>query len=387
VLKLSGIAALFALFVTLPATAQDLTPAAMLDAQAQLAYRLLTGIPPDTNLTVSPASLAGALAALDPGADAAMHAAIAKTLGYPQEQAAPAIAAFQRAGVELGALPPGEGPLSFANAMFVVPGSGFKPEGFALLEAAGVEAHEANLGTDEGIVAVNDWVAERTAGLIPVILGQPLPEALLVALNALYFKDSWAEAFPADATAPGSFDLVGGATADVSMMHLPATELTVREDDAFVGVTLPFATPGFALTIVTSREGALPLAGFAPAAAWLSGAGFSVTEAELSLPKFSIEYGTDLLDAVNGLGLAEGAASPTAFETFGVAGVIGAIIQKTVIKVDEAGAEAAAATAVVMERGIGGGGPLSIFVDRPFLFSLTDETRGLVLLAGYVGRP
>ncbi len=70
--------------------------------------------------------------------------------------------------------------------------------------------------------------------------------------------------------------------------------------------------------------------------------------------------------------------------------VISDIIQKTMIEVNEAGAEAAAVTAIP------GKGPalqpeppppLHVVIDKPFLFSLRDDDRGLILLAGYVGEP
>ena len=68
--------------------------------------------------------------------------------------------------------------------------------------------------------------------------------------------------------------------------------------------------------------------------------------------------------------------------------ILSDVVQKTLIRVDETGTEAAAASAATMVAGARRADDLvSVLVDKPFLFALRDEVHGMILLAGYVGDP
>ena len=110
---------------------------------------------------------------------------------------------------------------------------------------------------------------------------------------------------------------------------------------------------------------------------------------QLSLPRFTIEDKNEMLDALDKLGLKEGRASPMALAGLAInlAG-ISAITQKTYLRVDEEGSEAAAATAVSIERSaVVRRDLVEMKVDKPFMFALRDSETGLILMSGYVGRP
>jgi serpin B len=59
------------------------------------------------------------------------------------------------------------------------------------------------------------------------------------------------------------------------------------------------------------------------------------------------------------------------------------VYHKTFITVDEQGTEAAAATAVVMQRGLGA----ALHVDRPFVYLIRDVDTGAILFVGQVLDP
>lgn len=359
-------------------------------AQAELGMDLLRrlageGSAPRT-LIVSPASLAAVFAFLDLGADAAMDQAIIKTLGFATQDGQAAMQSLRVTAKDLATAPPGEGPLAFANAIFVDPAGGIDEAALAELHAAGMEARTAELGETAGIAAVNDWVSEQTAGLIPEILTEPIPGASLVALNALYFKEKWLEAFDPKLTSDQPFRVVGGDTAVVPMMSRPAADLAFRQDDRFVAVALPYKTDGYSFVVVTTKEGPAAVEDFAPAASWLTGMDFHESQVELSLPKFQTSMTADLLVHLDRLGLAEG-RSPTAFEGFSATPMdISEVVQKTIITVDEEGTEAATATAVTATRALSSD-TIRMVVDKPFIFALRDDKRGLILLVGYFGVP
>ena len=65
---------------------------------------------------------------------------------------------------------------------------------------------------------------------------------------------------------------------------------------------------------------------------------------------------------------------------------IGDVIQKTFVNVDEEGTEAAAVTAVKMQKGRGLE-PVVFGADRPFMFMIRHEPTDCILFMGRVMRP
>jgi serpin B len=66
---------------------------------------------------------------------------------------------------------------------------------------------------------------------------------------------------------------------------------------------------------------------------------------------------------------------------------IAEVIHKAFVSVDEAGTEAAAATAVVMKKMAMPEEPVEVTVDRPFVFLIRDVETGAVLFVGRVVDP
>ena len=151
------------------------------------------------------------------------------------------------------------------------------------------------------------------------------------------------------------------------------------------GVDLPFDGERYSLVVVTSTDKPKALKDFAPVKGWLTGAGFAAHKGDLALPKFSLETSTDLFPLVRE-DLKDGLKSPTALAEFGSAATIQGILQRTTIDVFEEGAEAAAATAVVVGRSLEVDDTLHMVVDKPYVFALRDRQSGFILAAGYVAK-
>ena len=118
----------------------------------------------------------------------------------------------------------------------------------------------------------------------------------------------------------------------------------------------------------------------------MSGDGFASRDGDLALPRFSVQGKADLLPTLRP-DLADGLKSPTALAALGSQMSIDAILQIAKIDVDEQGAEAAAATAIVMRAlAMPPRNPLHVVVDKPYLFALRDNQSGLILIAGYVAK-
>lgn len=117
--------------------------------------------------------------------------------------------------------------------------------------------------------------------------------------------------------------------------------------------------------------------------------GLAETQVSLSFPKFSIETKAELADVLAALGM------PSAFDDRAdFSGIttaekleISDVIHQANIDVDEKGTEAAAATAVVMRATAMPAEPVTLTVDRPFLFALRDVPTGAILFLGRVADP
>ena len=110
----------------------------------------------------------------------------------------------------------------------------------------------------------------------------------------------------------------------------------------------------------------------------------------LYLPRFNLNWGMNLVFALKGLGI-EDAFNSYRADFSGIAQnrmYISDVIHKAALRVDEAGSEAAAATAVVMrsmeaisER------PLEVKFNRPFLFAIMDALSNELYFLGRLINP
>jgi serine protease inhibitor len=355
------------------------------EAQAKLAWALIERLSEHgtNDPAISPASLASVFGIVAMGADTPMKGAIAKTLGFDAANAAKALAALSETHIKLAADNGG----SFQSADKIVFAPDSPPNALVQpgLEKLKIDYSIDDLSKAEAVGKINAWVNEITKGAIPEILSGPLDKASFVALNALHFKDRWKTPFDKQLTAPAPFKGADGKSDDVAMMRLPEAERSYRSDKNFVGVDLPFADPRFSLVVITSTDKPLRAKEFGKVADWLSGTGFSSHKGDLALPRFRASALSDLLPVLDAMGLDKARHAPAALAAFGPGTVLSQVIQRAMVEVDEDGAEAAAATAVMASRSLERDDAIHMIVDKPFIFALHDHATGLILVAGYVG--
>jgi serpin B len=138
-----------------------------------------------------------------------------------------------------------------------------------------------------------------------------------------------------------------------------------------------------------------PLAELRPkvAAAGFDGllAGAARHQVTLALPRFRLESAFDLIPALRRLGVTEAFGDEADFGGITEAGPlrIAAVAHKAYLDVDEHGTEAAAATAaaIAARAAFQAPPPVTVVVDRPFLFAILDSTTGQPVFAGRVSLP
>jgi len=109
----------------------------------------------------------------------------------------------------------------------------------------------------------------------------------------------------------------------------------------------------------------------------------------LTMPKFEFESDFSLVNTLAAMGMPVAFSAEADFS--GMTGArdlfIAEILHKAFVSVDEAGTEAAAATAVVMSLTAAPEEPVEVTLDRPFIFLIRDIETGAVLFVGRVANP
>jgi serine protease inhibitor len=366
-----------------PAGAAEGAAGRLMSAQGAVAARLLDTLATKdagVNVVVSPASLAGALAAIELGADDTLRRSLHRVLGF--QKPAAASSDFEALRKSTGRAKE-DGPLASANAIVFDRATAPYPTALETLTRAGVRATVEDFAKPATLEAINGWVSEQTKGKIPTILDVLPQDGGLVALNALYFKDRWKQPFVAAETRPAPFHLVGGQSVEAPLMHAGDRRFRFRQDGRFVAVELAYASEGYSMIVVTTRHDPAPAKEFARLGPWLSGDGFAEAPGEVALPRFNANANLDVMPALRAMGLQAQSTLPG----FAKGQLRLARAQQRVeLTVDEQGTEAAAATAVIATRSAE---PefVKLTADKPFVFALRDQRTGLIVVCGYIGNP
>jgi serpin B len=367
----------------------------VVDAMAGFALDLWAELPAQDNLALSPYSIAVALAMTANGArdrtaramNDVLHAGSLAT--YNSGMAALTQELAGLAGpVQVGD-EKAEIDLSPANQLFGDRRIEWREEFLTVLAKmydAGMRTVDYRV-TEAARAVINDWTAEQTHDRIPEIIPEGVLDPLtrLVLVNALYFKAPWASPFEKAATTAGRFHRGDGSSVDAPLM-------TTDEGPTYVagvhfrGARLPYAGGRLAMTV------ALPTGAEAPALADLLGKGLSApgeTGLRLTMPRWTYRVETDLKDPLKSLGMAVAVGDDADFGAMTADAdlAITDVLHQTFVAVDEAGTEAAAATAVVMGETALPVTQHELVLDRPFVFVIHDTAHGTPLFMGRVADP
>ncbi len=358
----------------------------------------------DGNLFYSPHSISLALAMTYAGArgDTATQMGDALRFPLPQERLHLAFNAIDLALASRGEDDEGFR-LHVLNAVWGQRGHGFRDEFLDVLAqsyGAGVRTADFATAPDAARVAINDWVAENTENrikdLIPPDVINPLTRMVLT--NAVYFKAAWAQPFIATATRDHPFELLSGGSVDVPMMMTEA-DLGYAAGDGYVAVDLPYEGNEMSMTVLVSDRGRFAEFEESLDAALVERivADLVVRPVELDLPRFEFQSRFRMAETFRSMGMTD-AFDSGASDFSGMDGLscaagddgclyIGDVVHQAFVSVDEEGTEAAAATAVMMQTESAKPRPVSVTVDRPFIFLIRDRATGTALFVGRVTEP
>ncbi len=354
------------------------------------------------NLFYSPHSISLALAMTYAGARNNTESQMADTLHFSltQEQLHPA---FNALDLELASRGQGaEGQdgegfrLNIVNAIWGQTGYSFLPGFLDILAEnydAGLRLLDFQNAPEDSRVCINNWVSDQTEDRIKDLIPKEAItwETVLVLTNAIYFNAAWLYPFDEELTQDGPFHLLGGSQITVPMMS--QTEyFRYASGDGYQAVEMPY--DGEELSMVVFLPEADRFDDFETSldAGQVEAIidNLSPTYLHLTMPKFEYKFSLGLKDMLKAMGMND-AFNPVVADFSGMDGTrdlcVGDVLHKAFVSVNEAGTEAAAATAVIM---IGTGmppTPTELTLDHPFIFLIRDIETGAILFVGRVLNP
>jgi len=360
-------------------------------------YQVLREDEENDNLFYSPHSISLALAMTYAGARGETEQQMAETLHFTlsQDHLHPTFN-----GLDLALARRGEGAegkdregfrLNVVNATWGQEGYEFLPEFLDTLAenyGAGLRLLDFVNAPEEARITINDWVTDQTEGRIEDLIPQGVIDELtrLVLTNAIYFNAAWQYPFRENLTAAGTFYLLDGSQVTVPMMTQTAP-FDYAEGEGYQAVELPYDGGELSMVIL------LPVVGkFEPFEGTLDAGrlnaileGLAHRQVALTIPKIEFESDFRLEEVLPAMGMPDAFTGAADFS--GMTGssdlFIEAVIHKAFVSVDEAGTEAAAATAVAVpvEKGV------EVTVDHPFILLIRDIETSTILFVGRVVNP
>lgn len=249
------------------------------------------------------------------------------------------------------------------------------------------EVASLDFGSPSAVRTINEWAARNTNGRITEVIDAIDPDYMMFLMNAIYFNGKWRERFDRAHTQSAPFQLRDGGSMDVQMMRRTGAARVNFAGDVTV-LELPYGRDAFAMTIVLPARGAdvdalLATLDDATWAAWLDG--LTEQEVGIGLPRFRLEYETEMNQPLIELGMARAFSPAAEFDRISPIPLeIGFVKQNTFVDVHEEGTEAAAVTTVGM-RVVSA--PPAIEVDRPFIMAIRERFSGTILFIGRIGAP
>jgi serine protease inhibitor len=358
-------------------------------------YRAVLKESTGQNVFVSPSSVAIALAMAYNGAAGDTKQAMARVLAIQGMK----LDEVNRAFADLKSVltkPDSNVRLQIANSLWARRGVTFKPD---FIQSSttfyGADVTDLDFSDQAAPATINAWVSRNTNGKIGKIIGQISPDTMLFLINAIHFKGKWTQEFDKAKTQEETFTLANGSQKKHPMMS-QAGEYNYYKGQNFQAVSLPYGDGHVSLYIFLPDNGTR-LEEFHKGLtgenweSWMQR--FARTPGDVVLPRFKVEFETDLNNPLKVLGMAEAfnadRANFAGMVASGAQVFISKMKHKTFVEVNEEGTEAAAVTsaevaATAMPR------PRERFrmvVNRPFFCAIRDNQTGTMLFMGSIEEP
>lgn len=232
---------------------------------------------------------------------------------------------------------------------------------------------------------INEWVKKVTNGHISEFLSSLPLSAIMMLINAMHYKGEWLTRFDPHFTSTELFYIDENQIVNVDMMlgpKYPLSVFTLHELDAQVA-RFPFKGDKSLLVI-------MPTSGHVNVSAVAAKLNISdlyrrlprERNMQVKLPKFKLDFNQDLQEAMTNMGLGMLFSRPKLDRISEGPLFVSSVQHMSSIEINEEGAEAVAATSVVISRS----NP-SFTVNQPFFFALMDDLSQTPFFLGIISNP
>ncbi|GEM_PF-1775263 len=243
-------------------------------------------------------------------------------------------------------------------------------------------AEYADFTAKNAVSRINSWADRKTEHMIPSLLpdGYDTSSMEYVLMNALYFKDSWVDTFSEGATYDDIFYAKNGTNTTKSYMTQSGRYTYYQDADTQI-VTIPMAGGVYMTFVIGDTENLSEKM-----------AKGSHRTGRVTIPKLDLETslsGGEFVDFLKSRGATTIFSDQADLSRMTDRQVhIGDIVQKTRIKLDEDGVEAAAVTGIIVYNSVyDPSEPFVFTADRPFHFYIhttVNNAMTALLFAGEI---
>lgn len=279
--------------------------------------------------------------------------------------------------------------LTCANAVWADPDLGITTDfkkSLAKTYSAGI--FEEAIGSESLLKRINGFVSDKTRGMIPSMLDKLPDNTLLAAVNAMYFKAEWQTKFDKSLTRKATFYNHGthGTLVDMMTANSNSNGFTFLSNNKMYGVILPYGIGTFSMTLLEPVNGV----SLTEVATSLASGDFPARDGMIkavSMPRFSVDTKMRLSSLLQSLGL-ERVFDSRCAQLPGISSnpcSLSDVHHAVRVDLEEDGTVAAGSTVAEIAATSSGTSSRTRFTfDRPFIFYVTENSSGAVILIGKV---
>jgi len=256
------------------------------------------------------------------------------------------------------------------------------------------EVTKLQFSSTSAVETINKWVADKTHDKITKIIEQLNPLDRMVLLNAIYFNGIWTNKFDEKGTHNLSFTKANGTNIEVPMMK-KEEKLDYTTNSLFSAIKMPYGNGQYNMIVMLPASGktsqnVIDVLSFTNWKTWMTE--FKTKDpVVVTMPRFKFAFEIKLNDVLKQMGMNK-AFEPNVADFSKISDTdlyISSAVHKSFIDVNENGTEAAAVTSITFTTTSAGNEPPKtiFYVDKPFVFAITEKDTDAILFMGEVQNP